>query len=189
VLVIEDNLYNNYCNISLNKTCRDFLYKWTSSTGKKAEKGQIFFKERNLVQPPKKNLNLIFSPSRNQAIAPSPLMFFLGLQSFPQLSSSPPSAPTCTTFPFQLNTNSRSSFPTKRQPAPLSLSTTAVTAPPLFSEDFPSAHKLLFSLRQTSLPQLATTVNTTYKPSLSVNTTPGNGSPLIPSPPQLSPAW
>jgi hypothetical protein len=31
-------------------------------------------------------------------------------------------------------------------------------------------------------------VNTTYKPSLSVNTTPGNGSPLIPSPPQLSPA-
>jgi hypothetical protein len=32
-------------------------------------------------------------------------------------------------------------------------------------------------------------VNTTYRPSLSVNTTPGNGSPLIPSLPQLSPAW
>jgi len=31
VLVIEDNLCNNYCNISLNRTCRDFLYKWTSS--------------------------------------------------------------------------------------------------------------------------------------------------------------
>ena len=156
--------------------------------GEEGRKGQIFFKERNLVQPPEKKPKPNFFSSRNQAIAPSSLLFFLGLQSFPQLSSSPPSAPTRTTFPFQLNTNSRSSFPTKRQPAPLSLSTTAVTAPPLFSEDFPSAHKLLFSLRQTSLPQLATTVNTTYKPSLSVNTTPGNGSPLIPSPPQLSPA-
>ena len=31
MLVIEDNLCNNYCNISLNNTYRDFLYKWTSS--------------------------------------------------------------------------------------------------------------------------------------------------------------
>jgi len=36
------------------------------------------------VQPPKKNLNLIFSPSRNQAIAPSPLLFFFfGFAVFP----------------------------------------------------------------------------------------------------------
>jgi hypothetical protein len=61
------------------------------------------------------------------------MLFFLVCSLRPQLSSSPPSAPTRTTFPFQLNTNSRSSLPTKRQPAPLSLSTTTVTAPPPFS--------------------------------------------------------
>ncbi|KAG6771019.1 hypothetical protein POTOM_022362 [Populus tomentosa] len=57
---------------------------------------------------------------------------------------------------------------------------------PFLSQDFPSAHKLLFSLRPTSLPQRATIVNTTYRPSLSINTTLGNDSPLNPYLPQLS---
>jgi len=56
VLVIEDNLCNNYCNISLNSTCTDFLYKWTSSHingEKKIQKGVQFFRkeEKNTKKP------------------------------------------------------------------------------------------------------------------------------------------
>jgi hypothetical protein len=41
VLVIEDNLCNNCCNISLNSTYRDFLYKWTSSNIQGARQTKI----------------------------------------------------------------------------------------------------------------------------------------------------
>jgi len=55
VLVIEDNLCNNYCNISLNSTCRDFLYMWTFShmqrEGKNIHRGAIFQKRRNTKIP------------------------------------------------------------------------------------------------------------------------------------------
>ena len=56
MLVIEDNLCNNYCNISLNSTCTDFLYKWTSSHingEKKIQKGVQFFRkeEKNTKKP------------------------------------------------------------------------------------------------------------------------------------------
>jgi hypothetical protein len=51
MLVIEDNLYNNYCNISLNSTCRD-LYKNEPSIIEKGEKKKIqkrqFFRKREL---------------------------------------------------------------------------------------------------------------------------------------------
>jgi hypothetical protein len=40
VLVIVDNLCNNYCNISLNNTCRDFLYKRTPGHVEKREKNE-----------------------------------------------------------------------------------------------------------------------------------------------------
>jgi len=105
VLVIEDNLCNNYCNISLNRTCRDFLYKWTSShmhKGGKKNWHRTIFKERNLGQP-RKNLNLIFFVfGRNQA-APPPLAFDFFLHgdqppspssSWLSLTSSPPFSQT-----------------------------------------------------------------------------------------------
>ena len=54
VLVIEDNLCNNYCNISLNSTHKDFLYKWTSSHNKK-KRGENLeesnFKTKKLGHP------------------------------------------------------------------------------------------------------------------------------------------
>ena len=64
MLVIEDNLYNNYCNISLNNTCRDFLYKKTSSHNKregrrKIQRGKTNFKIKN--EGNYKTLKLSFS--------------------------------------------------------------------------------------------------------------------------------
>jgi hypothetical protein len=51
VLVIEDNLYNNYCNISLNSTCRD-LYINEPSIIEKRRKKKIqkrqFFRKKEL---------------------------------------------------------------------------------------------------------------------------------------------
>jgi hypothetical protein len=52
VLVIEDNLYNNYCNISLNNTCRDLYINEPSIIEEKDRKKKIqkrqFFRKREL---------------------------------------------------------------------------------------------------------------------------------------------
>ena len=56
-MVIEDNLCNNYCNISLNNTCGDFLYKLTSSHNKRGEKILIRDFTHNLREQ-QKTLNL-----------------------------------------------------------------------------------------------------------------------------------
>jgi hypothetical protein len=53
MLVIEDNLYNNYCNISLNSTCKDLYINEPSiiekrrKKKKRLRKGQ-FFRKREL---------------------------------------------------------------------------------------------------------------------------------------------
>ena len=44
MLVIVDNLCNNYCNIFLNSTCRDFLYKRTPGH---VEKGRRKWRREN----------------------------------------------------------------------------------------------------------------------------------------------
>jgi len=72
VLVIEDNLCNNYCNISLNRMCRDFLYKWTSSymhVGGGENLDKTIFKEKISRQPRKKQNpkpNFFYQTKRSQ---------------------------------------------------------------------------------------------------------------------------
>jgi hypothetical protein len=69
VLVIEDNLCNNYCNISLNIQ---------PYAGGKKNWHRTIFKERNLGQPRKKPKPNFFVVGQNQA-APPPLAFDLFL--------------------------------------------------------------------------------------------------------------
>jgi hypothetical protein len=81
VLVIEDNLCNNYCNISLNRTYRDFLYKWTFSYIHREEKniqeGGNFSEKKGK----QKNPNPILSSK--EAVATLSSFFFKKMSSHP----------------------------------------------------------------------------------------------------------
>jgi len=67
--------------ISLNSTCRDFLYKWTSNHNNRGEKnidkGVIFWKERKHKEKPKPIL------SRKETVAPPPSHLFKNEASTP----------------------------------------------------------------------------------------------------------
>jgi hypothetical protein len=70
VLIIENNLCNNYYNIFLSSTCRDFLYKWTSSHRHQEEKTNSQGEQRNKqkLRETQKNPNHILS--NKEVVAP-----------------------------------------------------------------------------------------------------------------------
>jgi hypothetical protein len=99
VLVIEDNLHNNYCNISLNSTCRNLYVSeppaiYTRKERKNFIMGQFFRKGEPNIKNPKDKKKKTLNPFLFLSCSPSSL--WRKKKKNPQESDPPVNAATVT---------------------------------------------------------------------------------------------